>query len=397
MPQERRWLAGLRAQASLLPQPVYREFVDMLFSMRLPILGMGLVVTIVTALAAQQWNDPLYAALAAAAAILTAARLMTLTAYRRAGPITDVAQVERWELRYAIGNYAFALVLALFSMRALALHQPLLHLIAVSLVFSFGAGIVSRISVRPVICVVSLLLATVPTVAALTVHAFLYHAMALHAQLYAVEAALVAMITALSLQTVAHLYRSAAQHHTAKHDMALLAKRDALTGLPNRLLLRERFRDASLASARTGARLAVHFIDLDGFKAINDGHGHPAGDAVLQQVSRRLESSVRTDDTVARLGGDEFIVLQTDIDHDGEAEMLARRIVKKLSAPYEVDGKAMRISASVGIATTPEFGLDLERLIACADAALYRSKGDGKGRLYFCTREDEANAKRAAA
>jgi diguanylate cyclase (GGDEF)-like protein len=141
----------------------------------------------------------------------------------------------------------------------------------------------------------------------------------------------------------------------------------------------------------------VHFIDLDGFKGINDVHGHPAGDSVLQQVSRRLESAVRADDTVARLGGDEFIVLQTNVSHEGETEMLARRIIRQLSAPYEVDGKLMRISASIGIAMTPDFGLDLEGLISCADSALYRSKGSGKGRLHFCVREDAATARLAVA
>jgi diguanylate cyclase len=387
----------LLLRESPLPLPVYREFVDMLFGMRLPIAGMGLVFIGVTALAAYEWSDLVYAALAIAAALVTAARVLVLTVYERARPVADVDRLRRWERWYAWGNYAFACLLALLNIHALSYHNPILHLITVSLVFGFGAGVVSRISVRPLICVVSLLLATVPTVAALAVHALTDHGAALHIQLFAIEAVLVAMITALSLQTVAHLHGSAVQHHIARHDMAQLAKRDALTGLPNRLLLRERFQDASLASARTDARLAVHFIDLDGFKAVNDGHGHPAGDSVLEQVSRRLESAVRADDTVARLGGDEFIVLQVDIDQESEAEMLARRIIKKLSASYEVDGKSMHISASIGIAMMPEYGPDLERLLSCADAALYRSKGSGKGRLHFCVREDAASTRPAAA
>ena len=271
------------------------------------------------------------------------------------------------------------------------------HLITVSLVFSFGAGVVSRTSIRPVICVVSLLLSTVPTVAALAAHALAPRAASLHAELFAIESLLVATITALSLQTVAHLYRSAVAHHTAKHDMAQLARYDVLTGLPNRLLLRERFRDSSRPTGRADARLAVHFIDLDGFKAINDSCGHPVGDSVLQQVARRLEAAVRDDDTVARLGGDEFIVLQTSVGHDSEAEMLARRIIKHLSLPYEVGDRSINISASVGIATTPEYGFDLEHLLLCADTALYRSKGAGKSRLHFCTPDDEASAERSAA
>ncbi|MCW4461182.1 GGDEF domain-containing protein [Sphingomonas sp. BT-65] len=178
--------------------------------------------------------------------------------------------------------------------------------------------------------------------------------------------------------------------------MAQLAKHDALTGLANRLLLRERFHDASQAALRGNSRLAVHFIDLDGFKPINDGYGHPAGDAVLQEVARRLESSLRIEDTVARLGGDEFVILQADVAHDSEAEMLARRIIRGLSAPYAIDDATVHLSASVGIALAPDIGFDFERLLACADAALYRSKLGGKARLSFCTREDAANTELAA-
>ena len=394
--RDRRRIPGRFLRVAPLPQPVYREFIDMLFSMRLPVLGLGMVYAGVAGLAAYDWNDPVNGALAILALILTVARLLVIRGYWRAQPLGDDAQLRRWEGRYAIGNYAFAVLLGLLNMHAIALHLPLLQLLTVSLVFSFGAGVVARISIRPVICVVSLLLATVPTVAALAAHAFIPHAAPLHAELFAFEALLVAMITGLSLQTVAHLYYSAVLHHTAKHDLAQLARSDALTGLPNRLLLRERFRESSAAAARADARLAVHFIDLDGFKAINDGHGHPAGDSVLQQVARRLETIVRDDDTVARLGGDEFIVLQTDVSHAGEAEMLARRIIKRLSEAYEVDGQSMRISASAGIAMTPDYGFDLEQLLACADAALYRSKTAGKNRLNFCTLEDAENAKLAA-
>lgn len=363
--------------------------------MRLPILGLGLVFAGLAALAAWQWQDPVFAAIAASALAVTAVRLMLLGAYAR-DPRRDHENLRRWEWRYAMGTYAIALLLAALNLYALTFHFPLLHLLTVSLVFGFGAGVVSRTSVRPAICVTSLLLATVPTVTGLLVHALMPHNVPLHAQLFAIEAGMVAMITGLSLQTVVHLYRSAVQHLSAQHDLALLAKRDALTGLANRLLLREHFHDASQIALRTGSRLAVHFIDLDGFKPINDSHGHPAGDAVLQQVARRLESSLRSEDTVARLGGDEFVVLQVGVEHESEAEMLARRIIRGLSAPYEIDGATVHLSASIGIATTPDIQLELERLIACADAALYRSKLAGKARFSFCTREDAANAELAA-
>jgi diguanylate cyclase (GGDEF)-like protein len=379
-----------------LPVPVRREFIDTLFDMRLPILGMGIVTAAIAGLVAREWRDPVIAFLALAVALLTVVRLLVLNAYRRARPVVD-SELGRWELRYAIGSYASGILLGLFNVYVLNYHFALLHLITVSLVFGFGAGIVSRISIRPVICVISLLLATVPTVVALAVHAVEPKSIELHAPLFAAEAFLVAMITMLSLQSVRHLYRSAVQHLTAEHDMALLAKFDPLTGLANRLLLRERFQDSSLVAAAEGEQLALHFIDLDGFKAVNDGLGHLAGDSVLQQVSRRLEGLVRAEDTVARLGGDEFIVLQTHVRDRSEAEMLARRMIRQLSAPYEADGDWVRISASVGIAMMPEFGRELETLLSCADAALYRCKGGGKGKLHFCTSDDRMSDKRAVA
>ena len=364
--------------------------------MRLPILGMGIVTTAIAGLIAHEWRDPVVAVLALAAALLTVVRLLVLRAYDRARPVVDT-ELGRWESRYAIGSYAAGLLLGLLNVYVLNYHFPLVHLITVSLVSGFGAGIVSRISIRPVICVTSLLLATVPTVAALAVHTFEPTPIQLHAPLFAAEAFLVAMITMLSLQSVRHLYRSAVQHLTAEHDMSLLAKFDALTGLANRLLLRERFQDSSLIAAAKGEQLALHFVDLDGFKAVNDGRGHLAGDSVLQQVSRRLEGLVRAEDTVARLGGDEFIVLQTHVRDRSEAEMLARRMIRQLSVPYEADGTWVRISASVGIAMMPEFGRELETLLSCADAALYRCKGGGKGKLHFCTSDDRMSDKRAVA
>lgn len=387
----RRW----RPLRESLPLPVYRELVDTLFAMRLPILGLGLVFAGVAGLAAYEWQDRVFAGIAVGTMVVTAVRLLFLTAYAR-DPGKDEDRLRRWERRYAVGNYAIALLLAALNLQALTYHLPLLHLLTVSLVFGFGAGVVSRISVRPVICVISLLLATVPTVAGLLTHAFLPHAAPLHAELFAIEALMVALITGLSLHTVAHLYRSAVEHLVAQHDLSQLAKHDALTGLANRLLLRERFQDASQAVLRSDSRLAVHFIDLDGFKPINDGFGHPTGDAVLQQVARRLESSLRAEDTVARLGGDEFVILQAGVAHESEAQMLARRVIRALSAPYEIDGATVRLSASIGIAMAPDVGLDLERLLVCADTALYRSKLGGKARLTFCTREDVASAELAA-
>lgn len=366
----------------------------MLFSMAIPVVYMGAVFVGVTALVAWEWHDPVVIALSALGAIVTALRLFVIRGYRRRTVADgDLAIIRQWERRYAIGNYAFALLLGLFNARMLMFHYPLVHMVAVSLIFGFGAGVVARISIRPVICVTSLLLAVVPTVIGLGLHALTDNGSLLHAEFFTIEALLVATTALLSLHSLDHLYRNMVAHLTAKHDLSSLARRDALTNLPNRLWLREAFQRDFAILAKANCHLAVHFLDLDGFKAVNDVHGHPAGDAVLREVADRLLATVRTGDTVSRLGGDEFVILQTMIAEDSEAEMLARRIIKKLSLPYLFEGKELRISVSVGIAIAPQDGSDLERLITCADTALYRAKGRGKGQLFFYTGEAPESAK----
>jgi diguanylate cyclase (GGDEF)-like protein len=239
------------------------------------------------------------------------------------------------------------------------------------------------------------LLAVVPTAIGMALHALMTNGSALHGELFMIEALLVATTALLSLHSLNHLYCRMVAHLTAEHDLSLLARRDALTTLPNRLMLREAFQRDVAVTARMDCHLAVHFLDLDGFKAVNDLHGHPAGDEVLREVAKRLLGTVRAEDTVSRLGGDEFVVLQTMIAEDSEAEMLARRIIKKLTLPYQFEGKELRISVSVGIAIAPRDGSDLERLITCADTALYRAKGRGKGQLFFYEGELPEIAKQA--
>ena len=367
----------------------------MLFSMAVPVVYLGTVFVGVTALVEWQWHDPIVATLSALGAIVTILRLLVIRGYRRRRVADDIAVIRLWERRYAIGNYAFALLLGLFNARMLMFHYPLVHMVAVSLVFGFGAGVVSRISIRPVICVTSLLLAVVPTVIGLALHAITETSGVLHSEFFAIEALLLATTALLSLHSLEHLYRTMVTHLTAKHDLSSLARHDALTALPNRLMLREAFQRDFAATAKTNANLAVHFLDLDGFKAVNDVHGHPAGDEVLREVANRLLGTVRAEDTVSRLGGDEFVVLQTRMAEDSEAEMLARRIIKKLTLPYSFEGKELRISVSVGIAIAPRDGSDLEKLITCADTALYRAKGRGKGQLFFYEGEPPEMAKQA--
>ncbi|TMJ28357.1 MAG: EAL domain-containing protein [Alphaproteobacteria bacterium] len=159
--------------------------------------------------------------------------------------------------------------------------------------------------------------------------------------------------------------------------IAHLARHDTLTGLPNRMRFRE-YMEGALARVRRGEMLALHCIDLDQFKGINDALGHVAGDALLMQVATRIRACVRETDLIARFGGDEFAVVQVGLQGPQDAGTLAGRIVRELSEPYDFDGPLAPMSASIGIAMAPADGSDADELLRKADIAMYRAKADGR-------------------
>lgn len=160
-----------------------------------------------------------------------------------------------------------------------------------------------------------------------------------------------------------------------------LAHYDQLTGLPNRTLLMDRLNQAVCASSRTPRALSLMFIDLDGFKAVNDTYGHSIGDRLLKEVAERLLACLREGDTAARLGGDEFVVLLLDSDLE-RAITVAHRILGMLRVPYEFGKKTISsISASIGIAEYPIHAEDLDTLLTSADNAMYVAKKCGKNQF----------------
>lgn len=170
-----------------------------------------------------------------------------------------------------------------------------------------------------------------------------------------------------------------------------MAHFDALTGLPNRAILHERLESAANGFG-VSRRFAVHFIDLDQFKQVNDTLGHSRGDQLLQATAKRLLRAVKPSDTVARFGGDEFIVLQPIKDED-EASALAERILQALREPYDIDGNHITASASIGIALATESDADAERLLRNADMALYCAKTDSRNTWCFFKPEMETEAR----
>ena len=162
-----------------------------------------------------------------------------------------------------------------------------------------------------------------------------------------------------------------------------MAHHDSLTDLANRVLLNERLEQALGHRIHREEIVAVHHLDLDQFKAVNDTFGHLAGDKLLKIVAGRLRGLVRDTDTIARMGGDEFVIVQGPIRDPAEATSLAQRIIALISEPYDIDGHQAIIGASIGIAVGPGDGLRPDRLLRNADLALYRAKGDGRGTFRF--------------
>jgi diguanylate cyclase (GGDEF)-like protein len=185
-----------------------------------------------------------------------------------------------------------------------------------------------------------------------------------------------ARLTALFIGSV--LERREQQQHLDR-----MAYHDALTGLPNRVLLRDRLTQAILAAERERGLLAVLFIDLDDFKRVNDSFGHAAGDQLLIGVGARLRSTLRKSDSIARLGGDEFIIIQRAIRERSDAVAFARKVIETLQEPFELDVGPQRVSASIGIAIYPDDGQDYDTLVRRADEALFRAKDAGHGVAVF--------------
>ena len=179
-------------------------------------------------------------------------------------------------------------------------------------------------------------------------------------------------------------YDDVTARHRDQQLIAHMAHHDTLTDLPNRTLLADRMQQAA-AEARRERAFALHYMDLDRFKPVNDTYGHAVGDLLLQEVALRLRRIVREVDTVARIGGDEFVVLQLGAQDEASARILGERLVRALQRPFKIEGLKLEIGASVGIALSSEHGLDPEALMKIADKALYDAKEAGRGTVRFAT------------
>jgi len=163
--------------------------------------------------------------------------------------------------------------------------------------------------------------------------------------------------------------------HSAEHDY--------LTGLPNRTLVNDRINQAILLSSRHGKKVAVLFLDLDGFKHINDSLGHATGDKLLQSIAKRLVDCVRGSDTVSRQGGDEFVVLLSEVEHAANAAITARRMLQAVAEAHSIDQHELHVTTSIGLSVYPDDGPDAETLVKNADTAMYQAKENGRQSYQF--------------
>jgi len=165
--------------------------------------------------------------------------------------------------------------------------------------------------------------------------------------------------------------------------IAHLAEHDALTNLPNRLLLNDRLNQAIAQASRKTGVMAILFLDLDNFKHINDSLGHPTGDKLLRSVAERLQECVRRPDTVSRQGGDEFVLLLNDVQRAEDSAVTAKRILKAMKKPHTIEGHELHVTTSIGISVYPEDGVDAPTLLKNADTAMYQAKEGGRQNFRF--------------
>jgi diguanylate cyclase (GGDEF)-like protein len=165
--------------------------------------------------------------------------------------------------------------------------------------------------------------------------------------------------------------------------MAHSAEHDFLTGLPNRMLLNDRVGQAIALAARHVKKVAVLFLDLDGFKHINDSLGHQVGDKLLQSIAKRLVDCIRGSDSVSRQGGDEFVVLLLELEHAEDAAVTARRMLQAVAQPHSIGQHDLHVTASIGVSVYPDDGLDADTLIKNADTAMYQAKENGRRSFQF--------------
>ncbi|WP_338510257.1 GGDEF domain-containing protein [Burkholderia gladioli] len=278
----------------------------------------------------------------------------------------SMPEARRWEVSHLVATAVVATSVG--ALTTIFFRQPDLNLqlLGTALLFGYCSGIVARVAIRPYIAIPALIMAAGPAIIATALwqdapHRYL--------------SCMFAIFLFGGCETALYVYKTASRHITTRLDMSVLAYHDPVTGLANRLGLQRAYR---LAVAKS-SMIAVHCLDLDGFKGVNDAFGHSAGDDLLVQVARRIRTVMPEGSVVARVGGDEFVALQFDTSDDINAYAIGRSIVQELAKPFPVENENIQITASLGFAVAPAHRSNLGELLKLADAASYHVKKSGGG------------------
>lgn len=363
-----------------LPDASYIELVGLLLHGRVPIAVMALSILSVAVLSQLERPDTRSVAFAVAIFVLLVIRAIIVTAFLRLTRATSLTidSVRKWEVRYARTVLPYAVLFGLFNLHLINMGGEAVRLLVVAQTFGFCAGIVSRGFVRPQLCVLMVMLGSIPTATGFTILAV--RTGGSEGIVFAFVGTLFAIYAVSSLETVRHLYRAILAQLSTKRELAAFARVDPLTGLANRLAMREKLEREEMRPEGVKT-FALLLIDLDGFKGINDRHGHPAGDRVLREIGRRLTDAVGAQGLAVRMGGDEFCVIQTKLLRVGDAELLGKKLIAALSKPMTEEGTPLQIGSSIGIAIEDGSVGNIDVLIERADSALYRAKRYGGNNL----------------
>jgi len=295
----------------------------------------------------------------------------------RAARELTLENANRWELGYGLVTFLYTGLLGMMTIYTFSHHGFIGQLWCMLGVLTLSSAISARLALRPSIAMgVGLVMQAALIVSVLESKETMVRLLALP----------LLMFVYLYCESIRTKFDVVVDQIRTKRKLAELAGQDSLTGLANR----RHFETRLVEMCGMGITFAIHYIDLDKFKAVNDNHGHAVGDALLREVGRRLRRVARQDDLLARLGGDEFAVLQAPVATEASARALAERINRTMAMPFEIEGIKLTIGASVGVRLTTPEDHDAAALLSTADQALYQVKKKGGGS--FCLAGEQTPA-----
>lgn len=349
-----------------LSDRVHVELVRSLYANPLPSKIMLGITALHVALISSERADPVAWSLGGCAVVTCLLRIVIALGLRERAMTAalDRSQARRLESAFAWPYYLFALSLGLLGGYVFATYGDAAQMMTICVLVGYCAGAATGTGLRPSIAIPSICMAVGPAIVTSALRLDPYH--------LATSGIATAFLVG-GAQSVLALNRAASTEIARRMTSVSLARHDGLTALPNRLALREYF-DERVSLLGPSSVIAVHYLDLDGFKPVNDRFGHAAGDDLLAAVASRLRGAVRSGDIVARLGGDEFGVVQFGLNRSEEAELLAKRIAAAIAQPFELGAESVAITASVGTVLSTEGADDLEALLRAADARQYEAK-----------------------